>query len=91
MFKGNGLRTCQGERDYNLVPASTPKWKGNLNVGHGGTYTEPNGGKFGKAAVNWLAFVLRGDASAASFFTQNGARSDGWDVQYSSLEKIAVQ
>jgi len=38
---------AKGERDYANMPAGVPKWKGNLPVGHGGTYTEPNDGKFG--------------------------------------------
>jgi len=25
-----------GERDYGYMPAGVPKWKGNLDVGHGG-------------------------------------------------------
>ena len=83
----------QGERDYSLLPASTPKWKGNLDVGHGGTYFEPNGGKFGVAAAHWARWVLRGDQSAASWFTGNGtgtARGDAWDVVYQSLNLLQV-
>ncbi|KAK0649105.1 hypothetical protein B0T16DRAFT_389232 [Cercophora newfieldiana] len=58
-----------GERDYTRLPASTPKWKGNLNVGHMGTYSQANGGKFGVAASNWAKWVLRGNSTAAGWFT----------------------
>ncbi len=38
------------------------------NVGHGGTYTQPNGGEFGKAAVAWLKWQLKGDTKAKKMF-----------------------
>lgn len=79
-----------GERDYAAMPAGVPKWKGNLNVGHGGTYTQPNGGKFGVAGSHWVQWVLRGNASASAFFTGNGASTDGWQVVSADLDKIQV-
>ncbi|KAL2165109.1 hypothetical protein VTH06DRAFT_405 [Thermothelomyces fergusii] len=79
-----------GERDYYAMPAGVPKWKGNLNVGHGGTYTEPNGGKFGKIGAYWVKWILRGDTSAASYLTENGARNDGWAVESAYLENLHV-
>jgi len=41
----------------------------NLDVGHGGTYSQPNGGEFGKVAVSWLQWMLKGDEHAAKMFT----------------------
>ncbi|KAK1753025.1 hypothetical protein QBC47DRAFT_404387 [Echria macrotheca] len=82
-----------GERDYTVLPATTPKWKGNLPVGHGGTYNQTNGGKFGVAAVHWARWLLRGDKSAATWFTGNGtgtARGDGWSVAYQSLDLMKI-
>jgi dienelactone hydrolase len=46
-----------------------PVYVGNLNVGHGGTYWQPNGGKAAAAVVAWLDWQLRGDATAAKMFT----------------------
>jgi hypothetical protein len=40
----------------------------NLDVGHGGTYSQPNGGEFGKVAVSWLQWMLKGDEQAAKMF-----------------------
>jgi len=40
----------------------------NLDVGHGGTYRQPNGGEFGKAAVAWLKWQLKGDQAARKMF-----------------------
>ncbi|KAK4171783.1 hypothetical protein QBC36DRAFT_365217 [Triangularia setosa] len=80
-----------GERDYRLLPQSTPTWKGNLNVGHGGTYGDQNGGKFGVAAVRYYQWALRGNATAANFFTNNQeANRDGWSVESRSLGNLRV-
>ena len=38
-------------------------------TGHGGTYREPNGGAFGRVAVAWLQWQLKGDRTAAKMFT----------------------
>jgi hypothetical protein len=38
------------------------------DVGHGGTYTQPNGGAFGTAAVAWLKWQLNGDETAKKMF-----------------------
>lgn len=45
-----------------------PVYVGNLAVGHGGTYWEPNGGKAAAAVVAWLEWQLRNDARAAKMF-----------------------
>jgi dienelactone hydrolase len=41
----------------------------NFDVGHGGTYAQPNGGEFGKVAVAWLKWQLKGDETAGKMFT----------------------
>ncbi|KAJ3042795.1 hypothetical protein HDV00_006615 [Rhizophlyctis rosea] len=79
-----------GERDYRYVNSGLPKWKGNLPVGHGATYQDTNGGKFGTAAANWLMYVLKGDSTAASWFTGSGARNDGWSTESANLNLIPV-
>lgn len=65
-------------RDYEAL-SGVPKWVGNYPVGHGGTYSDPNGGVFGEAAVNWLSWALKEDASKASWFTDGGAEQAGWE------------
>ncbi|RPA77371.1 hypothetical protein BJ508DRAFT_319099 [Ascobolus immersus RN42] len=76
------------EQDYRLVPGNVASWKGNLNVGHGGTYQDNEGGKFGWAAVNWVKWVLRQDVSGRAFFTEGGAQRDGWQVESKRLDLI---
>ena len=80
----------KGERDYKAIPAGTPKWKGNLPVGHGGTYTQTNGGKFGIAGGYWVDWLLRGNSSASTYFIGPGAQNNSWTVEFSDLDKISV-
>jgi len=79
-----------GMRDYSRLPSNTPSWTGNQNVGHGGTYRDRYGGTFGKAASQWLRFVLKGDASSGQWFIGDGAKNDGWAVQKRALDRIAT-
>ncbi|KAF2823050.1 hypothetical protein CC86DRAFT_448108 [Ophiobolus disseminans] len=83
-----------GERDYTFLPKTTPAWKGNDNTGHAhtgtsGTFTAPS---ILKAAVKWAQWTLRGDASAATFFTSNAeATAAGWSgIASQSLDKLSV-
>jgi hypothetical protein len=41
----------------------------NFDVGHGGTYAQPNGGEFAKVAVAWLKWQLKGDETAGKMFS----------------------
>ncbi|KAK4228732.1 hypothetical protein QBC38DRAFT_361268 [Podospora fimiseda] len=80
-----------GERDYSYLPAGTPSWKGNLDVGHGGTYGDRDGGKFGVAAVAYFDWLLRGNAQASAFFIEGTqARQAGWKVEHKNLQNIKV-
>jgi hypothetical protein len=46
-----------------------PAFLASLEVGHGGTYAQPNGGPFGVVGVAWLEWQLKGDKRAAKMFT----------------------
>jgi dienelactone hydrolase len=45
-----------------------PVFLGWLPVGHGGTFSQPNGGDWASIAVNWLNWQLKADASAGKWF-----------------------
>jgi hypothetical protein len=49
----------------NHIPVFRAYLKG---VGHGGTYHDPDGGSFGKVALAWLDWQLKGDKKAAKMF-----------------------
>jgi poly(3-hydroxybutyrate) depolymerase len=55
------------EDDFRRI-TQVPVLKANLNVGHGGTYRQPGGGRFGEVAVAWLDYQLKGRADAATWF-----------------------
>jgi hypothetical protein len=86
------LTPVQGTADYNGLPAGTPAWKGNLPVGHGGTYNEVNGGKIGAVASAMYNWLLRGNVTASQWFTSPAAlKADGWDdIESRNLEKVQV-
>ena len=77
----NGLRNSAlfivgGESDvlWSEANGSFDRVKGipsalvSADVGHGGTFEEPFGGKAAKIALDWLQWNLRGDAQAAKTF-----------------------
>lgn len=70
--------------------AHVPVFVGNLNVGHGGTYWEPNGGKAAAAVVAWLEWQLRGDSAAGKMFLGKDCglcRDPGWQFAAKSPSK----
>ena len=57
---------ANGKRDFETMPAKIPVFYGvHPSVGHGGTYSQDNGGAFGVAAVAWLKWQLMNDTSAS--------------------------
>jgi len=56
-----------GMDDVRMI-SHVPVAVANLDVGHGGTYAEPNGGKAAEVVVDWLQWQLRGDAEAGKTF-----------------------
>ncbi|MEV4844356.1 cellulose binding domain-containing protein [Micromonospora matsumotoense] len=73
--------------DWGKLPAGLPAFMGNLNVGHGGTYDQPNGGEFGRVAVLYLQWRLKGDTTAGSNFVgaNCGLCRSQWTVQQKNL------
>jgi hypothetical protein len=60
-----------------------------LNVGHGGTYWQPNGGKAAHAVVAWLDWQLRNDQKAAAMFVGKdcGLCTDpAWEVKKKKID-----
>src|SRR5690606_982764 len=61
-----------------------PVFVGNLDVGHGGTYGQPNGGEFARVALNWYQWQLKGDEEAGKLFTGETpalGKSEGWVIE----------
>ena len=73
--------------DWNKLPTGLPAFMGNLNVGHGGTYGQTNGGEFGRVAVLYLKWRLKGDTTAGTNFVGSscGLCNTQWQVQQKNL------
>ncbi|MET7946476.1 cellulose binding domain-containing protein, partial [Micromonospora sp. NPDC005324] len=73
--------------DWGKLPAGLPAFMGNLNVGHGGTYDQANGGEFGRVATLYLKWRLKGDATAGRNFVGSdcGLCRSQWNVQQKNL------
>lgn len=63
---------------------TVPVMVASLPVGHGGTFSQPNGGDWARVTVRWLDWQLKNDADAALDFAGTACRlcSDSrWTVQ----------
>jgi hypothetical protein len=54
--------------DYGRLPAGLPAFLGHLPVGHYGTFSQVNGGEYGRVGVAWLKWQLKGDQAAGTVF-----------------------
>ncbi|MBQ1031291.1 cellulose binding domain-containing protein [Micromonospora sp. C97] len=73
--------------DWGKLPAGLPAFMGNLNVGHGGTYDQTNGGEFGRVATLYFKWRLKGDTTAGRNFVgaDCGLCRSQWSVQQKNL------
>jgi hypothetical protein len=79
---------ANGEDDFKRIE-HVPAMVANLDVGHGGTFLQPNGGPAASVAVSWLDWQLKGDAQAAKRFAgpRCGLCSDpAWKVERKRLD-----
>lgn len=77
-----------GSDDYAKID-HVPAMLVNLNVGHGGTFHDANGGRVTQVDVAWLDWQLRGDKTAAKWFTGKdcGLCTDPqWKVERKKIE-----
>lgn len=66
-----------------------PVFFGNIDVGHAGTYQEPNGGAYGAVASAWLEWQLLGDKKAAKTFVGADCRlciDPKWTVEKHGID-----
>lgn len=61
-----------GMDDFNRIN-NVPVFVANMDVGHGGTYSQPHGGEFAKVATAWFQWQLKNDKEARKMFTGNPA------------------
>jgi len=76
-----------GMDDFSRIER-VPVMVANLDVGHGGTFIQPNGGSAAALAVKWLDWQLKRDAQAAKYFTGKDCgicKDPAWKVQSKRL------
>lgn len=77
-----------GSDDFDKIE-HVPAFLASIDVGHGGTFRQPNGGAVAPVAVDWLAWQLRGDKKAARRFigTPCGlCQEPGWTVRRKKID-----
>ncbi|CZS95643.1 hypothetical protein WAI453_001522 [Rhynchosporium graminicola] len=74
------------QKDYALLPKTLPAYLANLDTGHCGTFAATNGGKEGKAAVAYLNWQYRNNATSKAILLDPKAHgslvADKWNVTY---------
>ena len=66
-----------------------PVFVANMDVGHGGTYSQPHGGEFAKVATAWFKWQLKGDKEAGKMFTGNPcglSKDPNWKAEKKNIE-----
>lgn len=74
---------ANGMNDYERIN-HVPVFMANMDVGHGGTYSQPHGGEFAKVATAWYQWQLKGDQAAGQLFTGEPAglsKNPNWRVE----------
>ena len=61
------IATPNAEADFQAIK-SLPVFFASCDVGHGGTYGQPNGGVYGVVGAAWLKWQLKADSEAAKLF-----------------------
>ncbi len=61
------IAQANADDDFNRIN-NVPIFHGWINSGHGGTYMQEGGGRFGAVGVAWLDWRLKGDAKAGKMF-----------------------
>lgn len=65
-----------------------PVFVANMDVGHGGTYSQPHGGEFARVATHWYKWQLKNDREAGRLFTGNPcglSQSEVWTVEKKNM------
>ncbi|MUL42068.1 alpha/beta hydrolase [Streptomonospora sp. PA3] len=73
--------------DWDRIPSDLPAFLGSLDVGHTGTFGQPDGGEYGRVGALWLKWRLKGDQQARQQFAgpDCGLCSTEWEVRQRNL------
>jgi hypothetical protein len=74
--------------DWEDLPRGLPAFMGHLDVGHFGTFRDPDGGEYGRVGTAWLDWQLKGDSQARAEFVGAGCglcADPDWDTDQKNL------
>jgi len=79
----NDIAYNNGQKDYQALPPKIPALVASINSGHMGTYFQPNGGTYGKAAVAWFNWQFKNDTAGKAMFMSpaSALTRDGWTIK----------
>jgi len=78
---------ANGMDDYKNIN-HVPVFMANMDVGHGGTYSQPHGGEFAKVATAWYLWQLKGDKAAGKMFSgapSGLSENPAWSVEKKNM------
>lgn len=78
---------ANGMDDFKAIN-TVPAFVANLDVGHGGTFMQPNGGAEASVAVSWLDWQLKGDPVAAQRFVGPNCglcKDSAWKIESKNI------
>jgi hypothetical protein len=80
---------ANGKDDFEKIEKLPIVFASYDDVGHGGTYNQPNGGEFGKVAGAWLKWQLKGDKGAGKMFTGKDCglcKEEKWEFKKKNID-----
>ena len=80
---------ANGKDDYEKIEKVPIVFASYDDVGHGGTYSQPNGGEFGKVAGAWLKWQLKKDKEAGKMFTGKDCglcKDEKWEFMKKNID-----
>ena len=75
--------------DYGSITKVPVVWADLSTAGHGGTYWDPQGGDFGRVALKWMDWQLKGYSQNASIFLKPDLKVfPKWKIQNKNFGKV---
>ena len=78
------------ESDFNSITKVPVVWADLPTAGHGGTYWDPQGGEFGRVAVKWMDWHLKGYSQNANIFLKPNVTKvfPRWKIQNKNFGNV---
>lgn len=75
--------------DFGNIKNVPVVWADLPTAGHGGTYWNPGGGEFGRLAIKWMNWHLKGfDGNARTFLMPDKKDFPSWNIQHQNFGTV---